>query len=649
MELKPFRLFGTPAATLALALLLAGCAGHRPAPEPVEVPEWQYQNAVSGLRAVQRWVETDAVVRISNPAGGSEPGPRLVIGPLLPGEIALSASLPGLSDELSAGRYPLEGAFTVAASMTLVEPAHTTVALDLEYVPGISHCETDFSISRSAFARRIVDREPRDALPQIDHGAREWHYFTEVAGARRSLTLLHYWFADGHPVSITELPVEASARWRTWSTMAITPGAARQFEVFAVDRDSGCIAGRDIIRVQPAPLAGESGGESGPTDRHEAVAGYQAQFRRLTADFPATRGRQDVGVIELSSAFLAVALNQALSGARFPLDFTLPETTERPVSGALVAFAGTGDPCEMRDCRVQTECQVDFSRCQRKQDTRDCRICLFRNPLNNRCMDQRVDTDCEARKDSLNARYEIEWKTCMAREEAAQRECVSPDREAIEDCERKAREDRAACRQNWDVLRQTPGPFVEVTGQHRVEGRLSLVYSDLQIVGNLATLKAQITVEPEMEVVGELSLVPTRDLPPVAGCGWSGHEAFTSRIEGPQPSRRVAGAISETGDALSANWAGMTLPLMMTSGPLEAVYSGQSERFSSCQLGLTPDHLNRMATGEDGLFLQGLVPVDVLPGPASLAAPVISVRFGEREYKAKPAFREGQLRYELEE
>jgi len=556
-----------------------------------------------------------------------------------PDEIALGAGLPGLAVSRAEKRFPLQGAYTVAASMVNAKPERTAIALDLEYVAGISHCKADFSVSRSTFAGRITNREPRDVKRQLNPEARDWYYFTEVADARRDLTLVHYWFADGRAVGIAELPVEPSARWRTWSTMPIEAGTARNIEVFAADRETGCIV--DAGHIESVPLEGPVGASGGGPDASDQA------FRNVTRTFPAARETPGIAVAEFSRTIVAESLNQSLAQGRFALNFETVKSDMRPIRASLDSLAGAEMQCPARDCSVETRCRVDFSRCQRRQDTRDCITCLFRNPLNNRCMSERVDQECEANKARNNDQYETDWEACMTREESAQKSCETQAREAVSTCKQQAEEYLAACEDNRKAIDAHTGPVARVSGQSATSGRLSLRYSGLEMVGDLARLKGLLVIDPELSVDLDLHFQPGPGLGALGPCiaEWNG--TFSTRLDIAQQPARVAGAVVESADGLTADWPGMTVPLSMNRGPLETLLIDRPELLSACRLTLSPTQIGERVSGEDGYFLRGVMPLDVQPGDARISIPPLKAEFDGRQYEAAPVLDQRCLRYEL--
>lgn len=547
-----------------------------------------------------------------------------------PSAVALRAGLPGLGLEPRTQSFPVDGAYTVAASMVHTDAGQSVVALDLEFVDGLSYCASDFSIGRAAFATEIRDREPRNLVAHAPASVRPLHYFTEVSETRRPFTLVHYWFADGRAVDVTELPVEPSARWRTWSSLPAVAGTARHIEVFAADRDSGCILSADHIQVAPATGISAS------------------QFNLATSGFTTTLPGKSPAGVELSRVTVADTLNKSLRGARFALQFETPIAVEQAMSGALLVRDAANLQCAPPDCSVKTECPVDFSRCTRMQDSRECTTCLFRNPLNNRCISEQVDSACEARKTTLNERYSREWEACMAREESAQAACQERGQEAIEVCETRAAQFVQACTANQQVLQAHNGPVAVVSGEGRAQGTLAIAFSELQVSGDMAALKGMAGLAPNLEADGTLAFAPGDGLGSLADCIGQWSAPFQSNFDRPQATRRLAAPLGFADGTLSSAWPGLTLPLAMNRGPVESILSDQPAHFANCMPGLEADDTSVQATGSDDLLLRGILAVDVVDAAAHIALPAVSFTAGGAAYSADALAAGWLYRYAME-
>jgi hypothetical protein len=132
------------------------------------------------------------------------------------GEIELGASVPGLSQSRAKSKRLLNGVFIVAGSAVLVEPSVTSIALDLRFIPELSSCPVDVAVSRAVFSKDVKDREPVGLARNMNVAEDVSYFYSEISGATRPLTIIHYWFADGEPRAVEELEVKTSERWRTW-------------------------------------------------------------------------------------------------------------------------------------------------------------------------------------------------------------------------------------------------------------------------------------------------------------------------------------------------------------------------------------------------------------------------------------------------
>ena len=165
------------------------------------------------------------------------------------GRIEVGAALHGFAHSAASEIQSLNGVFIVVGSAMLIEPSVTSIALELEFNPNFSYCPADVTVSRAGFTSNIDKREPAGFVRSLTDAEDIRYFYTEVSGAKRPLTVIHYWFADGQPLVVEELPVETSERWRTWSSRSSTRTGASRWEVLVVEKESGCIFHSQSIRT----------------------------------------------------------------------------------------------------------------------------------------------------------------------------------------------------------------------------------------------------------------------------------------------------------------------------------------------------------------------------------------------------------------
>ncbi len=204
------------------------------------------------------------------------------INPVPLGEIQVGASLPELTESTASSTRSLRGVFMVAGSAVLIDSPFTSVALDLAFIPDLSTCPADVTVSRAEFARDVQSREPVGITRTMTNTDDARYFYSEISGAKRPLTIIHYWFADGLPQTVEELPVGPSERWRTWSVNRAENSEVSQWEVLVVEKESGCIlASKSIRKLESETLITRVN----PSQAKQSFDEFKNEFNRRTSDF----------------------------------------------------------------------------------------------------------------------------------------------------------------------------------------------------------------------------------------------------------------------------------------------------------------------------------------------------------------------------
>ena len=225
------------------------------------------------------------------------------------GEIQVGASMPGFSDAPAINSQALEGIFMIAGSAILIDSSQTSIALDMTFIPDLSTCPADVTVSRAEFVTGVESREPEGIVTNLNDAAQVRYFFSEIKGATRPMNIIHYWFADGLPQTTEELPVGPSERWRTWSGKGATKLDARRWEVLVVEKDTGCILDAKTIRVtDPEEIVTESD----QAQARNAFAALKEKFLLRTEDFSIAEDKPDFALLEIKRLFYRDVLQDAL-------------------------------------------------------------------------------------------------------------------------------------------------------------------------------------------------------------------------------------------------------------------------------------------------------------------------------------------------
>lgn len=607
---------------------------NQPDPARTDSPRLTLAELAANVERINREI-TDAVIILGKHTVQLRPVPM--------GRMEVGVDIDGLPRARVEGGYDLGGVFTVAGSSILIEPASTSVALDLEFVPNITACTPDLAISRSGFAQEIQDREPVGVSRYLEAGAEIRHFFTEVRGATHPTAVLHYWFADGQPAGLEELAVEPSERWRTWSTKAVNQTNVRNWEVVVVERDTGCILHSQAIRSEPVL------DEVDILDQdREPYRAFSDAFRSRLAGFSILDTQPDVAQIEIDRQFMGRVLQSSLQDIKIDAAIEM-QGGARSYQAALQPFAPDRMACEAKDCQSARVCSVGVSRCIRKHDTRDCTTCLFRNPLNNRCVNQVEDPICVAARDAQNELFEAARDACLLDERTAQQDCERLRAQEIRSCTIEGALATDMCTSTFEALQklQNSGRMALVAGEASPAGSLSARFSGFELSGDLSTLDMNMELRSDAYIRGTLQVRPSAQSGSVGQCLAAWQAPFQGQLLMPAETFTLLGAVVEDESALVTNWSGFMISARTNPAPLEAIFVEHPAMLADCQMGLRLEDVTRALEGDAAGFYRGVVQVEVRPLPSKILLAPAVVKFGSRLYSAEPTWQPGHLKFEI--
>lgn len=570
------------------------------------------------------------------------------VNPTPLGEIQVGASLPGISEMIARNTQSLRGVFTVAGSAILVETSTTSIALDMSFIPDLSSCPADVTVSRAEFASALESDEPVGITRNMNGAADVQYFYSEISGAQRPLTIIHYWFADGLPLAAEELTVDPGKRWRTWSSKGDASNTPEQWEVLVVEKESGCIlASRSIRAIQPETPASIFEG----TRTSQTYPEYRDEFNRRTSEFLIIHDKPGIALIEVRRPFLQDILQASLAGLSIDVAFDGSVMSPLQFSAQLQPFDTGNITCEQRHCSPAPACTVNLTQCKRLRDTRDCSSCQFRNPLNNRCVSEAIDPLCEAARNRQNAKYDDERTACISRAENAKRECDSLNAQAFNSCQIESGFEDSACesvKNGLKVLSQDT-TVAEVSARSVAGGILTASFSNFLIEGDLATLKLDMHLKPGLQLDGELDFKPVNIAKPLSACiaAWSG--PFHGRFTGTPEVNSLLSNFEIATNRLTANWSGFGVTIETQPSPLESVFVGNPQLLANCKIGLTVSKVEQAIVGNDGEFFRGQTGLLIQPQPTKiLLAPAI-IEFGKTVYSAEAKLSAQHLQYDIRE
>jgi len=562
------------------------------------------------------------------------------------GKISVGASLPGFTHTAASETHSLKGVFIVVGSAMLIESSVTSIALDLEFKPNLSYCPADIKVSRAGFTSSVNEREPAGFVRKLTDAEGVRYFYTEISGVNRPLTIVHYWFADGQPLVVEELSVEPSERWRTWSSKDSTQTGASRWEVLVVEKESGCIFHSQSIRTL---------GTEGATSQADQVsaswtfADLRNEFNTRTAGFPIAKDKPEIALIEVRRTFLHDVLQASLTDLHIEAGFDQAALPQLQFSALMQPFETANIVCEHRSCPLAPSCAVSLTQCKRPRDTRDCSSCLFRNPLNNRCINEAEDPICVAARNRQNAKHEADRKSCIANAEAAKLDCEQLSTQALRSCEIESGFEQSACEtvKSGIVSLHNGSPLAASEAQAAVQGRLSAVFSNISIDGDFTRLKMDMALKSNMKLEGKLKFSPGKLPQALVSCVTAWSAPFTSRVVTSSAVTSILTTLSETDNAFTANWSGYILPLEIIPSPLESVFMDNPNLLANCSIGLTVNDVESVFTGDDADFFTGQLELEIQPQPAVISLSPATMRYGGSEFQGEAVISSTHVRYDI--
>ncbi|NOR20517.1 MAG: hypothetical protein GQ538_10575 [Xanthomonadales bacterium] len=564
------------------------------------------------------------------------------------GEVQVGASLPGFAARPARHTQSLRGIFMVTGSSMLIESSITTIALDLSFIPDLSTCPADVTVSRGAFASGIELREPVGVAHQISAATDIRYFYSEIAGARQPLTIIHYWFADGLPVSVQELAVGESERWRTWSARDQEHATAKRLEVLVVEKESGCILYSRTIR-SVAPEASAAGVDQ--TQANKTYATFSEKFKERVFGFSISAEKPEIALIEVRRPFLGKVIQAAMEDLSIDAEFDTSSITTLQYSSRLRPFELESVACEQRSCAEAQVCNANLVQCKRLRDTRNCSSCLFRNPLNNRCVSEAIDPICEAARNRQNIKYDVNRRICISNAEASKVECDQLNAQIARSCQIEAGFEGSICESIKSSVQslQNGAPLALVSAETRSSGTLRASFSNFRIDGDLESLKLDMILRSELELAGDLHFSPANIVRPLAECitAWSG--PFKIRFIATPEVNSLLTTFQAGTSELTASWSGFGMTVDTTPSPLQAVFVGNPQLLANCRIGLTVHQVEQAFVDDDADFFHGQIKLDIQPLPTKIHLAPATIQFGDQIYSAKANLYSSYLRFDIKE
>jgi hypothetical protein len=562
-------------------------------------------------------------------------------------DVEVGTSLPGLGNATASSAQQLKGMFVVAGNAILIEPDITTIALDMNFISDLSTCPADIEVSRGVFAHKIASREPVGTASNMTDPENLRYFYSEISGAKRPMTIIHYWFADGQPLVVKELEIGPSERWRTWSASEAENSDATHWKVLVVEKESGCILHSQSVRSLNVP---EKKPETEETVETPTFKALKRVFNARSSNFLISEDKPGIALIEIRRAFLQDVFKASLADLNIEAEFGQDALSQLQFTAKLLPFETREIVCEQRNCLTSPRaCTATVTQCKRLRDTRDCSSCLFYNPLNNRCISEAVDPICEAARNRQNAKHDADRTACIANVEAENRDCEKFNAQAARSCEIESGIETSTC----DLVKTgiealPPGAVLAgINADTKTRGQLSAVFSRFRIEDDFSRLKLDMALKSDLEVSGSLKFSPN-DIPaPLKACINTWSKPFSSRAVAESLPNSILTSVDAGEKALTARWSGFAMPLTITPPPLESVFVNDPQLLAKCGIGLTVKDVEQVIAGDEAAFFSGQMKLEVQPLPTRIIFSPATVIYGEQSYQAEAVLGDNHLRYDI--
>lgn len=613
----------------------------------IQADEFTWENATYG--SPQPALQADLLARLNN--GLFEP---LVLHDLnvIPlravplGTLEVGVALPGLGNAEARQSKKLNGVFIVKSSAVLIEKRATTVALDLGFIPDFSNCPADVRVSRAGFTRQIKNHEPVGLVHHVKSADDVHFFYTEISGAKRPLTIIHYWFEDGEPLAVEELPVGSSKRWRTWSSKVAGHPGAHRWEVLVVEKESGCILHTQSITKLAAKGAAPSADEKNPATTFDEL---RKIFNARLAGYTIQKQKPGIALIEVDRSFLERALATSLADQQMEVEIDTEKLNPIISTASLQPFDSEGITCSQTACPPAPECAVSLTQCKRMRDTRDCSKCLFRNPLNNRCVSQATDPICEAARRRQNIKYQVERSKCISAAETAKQDCEALWEQLKRSCEIEAGFEISSCEAVKAEIAGLPEGALVATAraQAALQGPFQVSFSNFRIEDGFRRLQLDLSLGANLSLKGKLAFNPEEAPQTLNSCIRNWHAPFAAQVVPPAQASSLLADLESEDHTYTSNWSGYVLSVTTRPTPLEAVFRQNPRLLANCTVHLSIDDVNRALVGSGAEFYNGSLQLEIQPLPTHISLAPASIEYADRAYRGEASITAERLKYDI--
>ena len=373
------------------------------------------------------------------------------------------------------------------------------------------------------------------------------------------------------------------------------------------------------------------------------------EFENRISGFYISEQKPDIALIETRREFLRELMQAVLADLNVDARFDIKDLSFPEFSARLQPFDADSFICERRNCPAMPVCKADLTQCKRLRDTRDCSTCVFRNPLNNRCVSKEIDPQCESERQLQNSQFDDQRTKCIAEAENLKRNCDNTNAQSHLSCEQESESVYAYCesvKRDIDKLGQGAS-LASISARVQASGSLIANFSNVRIEGDLSRLKLDIGLKSDLHLQGKLRFKPFNKTQPLVNCitHWNG--TFNSRFIARPAVNKLMSKFEENRIPLTANWSGFGLTIKTEPSPLESILKSPPGLLSSCNIGLSMNAVEQALAGEDVKFLLGQLDLEIQPLPTIIRFNPATISLGERTFSGYARLSNNNLSYEI--
>lgn len=510
----------------------------------------------------------------------------------------------------------LAGVLTIAGSATLIQADETRLALDLGFTPTPPDCAGSVQIGRATFAQDVQNREPVSAAVGRAPQEQAQYFFTDVLDARNQTTVIHYWFADGQPASISELNVDPSARWRTWSAAPEEATSTSNWQVLVVEKRSGCVLAHRSLQVEPAAAPGDIAWTS-----NEGFPALAAQFADRTAGHEGNLGDAESALISIDRRFFSSALSEAMYDLQLASTSQIDGGQPIRIDAQVGAVPAETLSCNRQSCDSERVCTLNFDKCPVQRDTRDCSSCLLRNPLNNRCIREAEDPICLAARDNENARLENNRQVCIVRETRLRDNCVLDREREMERCGDQVSREVSSCAAQLAEMKtrfESQGPIADLDGQATLSGSMMFEFSEFRLDEDLGRIRMILSLDADLVADTQINFEAAAGLNMLKRCLQATSDDYRAPLALPLWQGGLVAEVNMEGTSLLAEWSGLIQRLESDPAPVMQFFASNQDALTRCDIGLDAAQLLKTLSGRGTDLLLGNFDLDMQPEPTRI-------------------------------